>query len=287
MIKTILVLTSILFISCSNNNEKLELDESIYSNNTLEDYELFENANKFINENLFDQALMELDKLEVIFPASKYTNKGMLVSAYIYFLKKDYEETRAITENYKKYYPGSLDIIYANYLEAMTYYVLIKKPNFSQKDSLQALNKFNFIINAYPNNKYEIDIITKINVIKNNISDNNLLIAKYYLDKKKYNAALVYLKENFELYNSSYSIEETLFYLIKIYHLINEEQIAKQYAAILAYNFPDSIWYQNAYNIINNITDIKNDDKWFKKFNPVKILIKNKEVNENEILKIQ
>ena len=287
MIKTILVLTSILFISCSNNNEKLELDESIYSNNTLEDYELFENANKFINENLFDQALMELDKLEVIFPASKYTNKGMLVSAYIYFLKKDYEETRAITENYKKYYPGSLDIIYANYLEAMTYYVLIKKPNFSQKDSLQALNKFNFIINAYPNNKYEIDIITKINVIKNNISDNNLLIAKYYLDKKKYNAALVYLKENFELYNSSYSIEETLFYLIKIYHLINEEQLAKQYAAILAYNFPDSIWYQNAYNIINNITDIKNDDKWFKKFNPVKILIKNKEINENEILKIQ
>jgi len=287
MIKTILALTSILFISCSNNNEKLELDESIYSNNTLEDYELFENANKFINENLFDQALLELDKLEVIFPASKYTNKGMLVSAYIYFLKKDYEETRAITENYKKYYPGSLDIIYANYLEAMTYYVLIKKPNFSQKDSLQALNKFNFIINAYPNNKYEIDIITKINVIKNNISDNNLLIAKYYLDKKKYNAALVYLKENFELYNSSYSIEETLFYLIKIYHLINEEQLAKQYAAILAYNFPDSIWYQNAYNIINNITDIKNDDKWFKKFNPVKILIKNKEINENEILKIQ
>lgn len=287
MIKTILALTSILFISCSNNNEKLELDESIYSNNTLEDYELFENANKFINENLFDQALLELDKLEVIFPASKYTNKGMLVSAYIYFLKKDYEETRAITENYKKYYPGSLDIIYANYLEAMTYYVLIKKPNFSQKDSLQALNKFNFIINAYPNNKYEIDIITKINVIENNISDNNLLIAKYYLDKKKYNAALVYLKENFELYNSSYSIEETLFYLIKIYHLINEEQIAKQYAAILAYNFPDSIWYQNAYNIINNITDIKNDDKWFKKFNPVKILIKNKEINENEILKIQ
>lgn len=287
MIKTILALTSILFISCSNNNEKLQLDESIYSNNTLEDYELFENANKFINENLFDQALLELDKLEVIFPASKYTNKGMLVSAYIYFLKKDYEETRAITENYKKYYPGSLDIIYANYLEAMTYYVLIKKPNFSQKDSLLALNKFNFIINAYPNNKYEIDIITKINVIKNNISDNNLLIAKFYLDKKKYNAALVYLKENFELYNSSYSIEETLFYLIKIYHLINEEQLAKQYAAILAYNFPDSIWYQNAYNIINNITDIKNDDKWFKKFNPVKILIKNKEINENEILKIQ
>ena len=28
---------------------------------------------------------------------------------------------------YKKYYPGSKDIVYANYLDAMTYYVLMKK----------------------------------------------------------------------------------------------------------------------------------------------------------------
>ena len=50
----------------------------------------------------------------------------MLVKAYINFLNKDYEKTRAIAEMYKKYYPGSKDIVYANYLDAMTYYVLIK-----------------------------------------------------------------------------------------------------------------------------------------------------------------
>ena len=40
-------------------------------------------------------------------------------------VKKDYERTRAISESYKQYYPGSKDITYANYLEAMTYYILI------------------------------------------------------------------------------------------------------------------------------------------------------------------
>lgn len=286
MFKAILLFISILFISCSNNNEKSEIDESIYTNNTLEDYELFEKANKFINDNLFDQALLELDKLEVIYPASIYTNKGRLVSAYIYFLKKDYEKTRAVTENYKKYYPGSSDIVYANYLEAMTYYVLIKKPNYSQKDSLLALEKFNFILNAYPNSKYEIDVITKINVINNNISNNNLLTAKFYLEKNNYNAALIYLKENFEAYNSSFSIEETLFYLVKIYYSLNEEEVAKQYAAILAYNFPNGIWYKKSYDIINKITNIQKDETWFKKFNPIKIFIKDKKIEENELLEI-
>ena len=78
------------------------------------------------------------------------------------FLKKDYEKTRALAEMYKNYYPGSKDIVYANYLEAMTYYVLIKKSDYSQENTNKALEKFNFILNAYPNSKYEIDIITKI-----------------------------------------------------------------------------------------------------------------------------
>ena len=38
-----------------------------------------------------------------------------------------------LAEMYKKYYPGSKDIVYANYLDAMTYYVLIKKSDYSQK----------------------------------------------------------------------------------------------------------------------------------------------------------
>ena len=287
MFKAILLTISILFISCSNNNENLDFDEGIYENNLLDDYELFQRANKFISENLYDQALVELDKLEVIYPTSKYANKGMLVAAYIHFLRKDYEKTRAITENYKKYYPGSSDIVYANYLEAMTFYVLIKKPNYSQKDSLEALKKFNFILNAYPNSEYEIDVITKINVINNNISNNNLLVAKFYLEKKNYNAALIYLKENFELYNSSFSIEETLFYLIKIYYSLNEEEIAKQYAAILAYNFPDSVWYKKSYDIINQLSEAENDESWFKKLNPIKLFISNEATEDNQILNIQ
>jgi len=279
--KPILCLLLLFFISCaSNDTSELELNQNLYENNTLEDFELFENANKFINSGEYELALIELDKLEVLFPSSPYSNKGMLLNAYIHFLKKDYEKTRALAENYKKYYPGSKDIVYANYLDAMTYYILIKKPDYSQKDAFTALDKFNFILNAYPNSKYEIDIITKIQVIDNNLAMNKLSTAKFYLDKKNINAALIYLKDIFENHSSSLSIEETLFLLVKIYKSLKEDEISKNYAAILAYNFPDSEWYRKSYNLINDI-EIKNNQKgWFEKFNPIK-LIKNSKEEEN------
>ena len=279
--KLILCFLLFLFVSCaSNDTSEIELNQNLYDNNTLEDFELFENANKFINSGEYELALIELDKLEVLFPSSPYSNKGMLLNAYIHFLRKDYEITRALAENYKKYYPGSKDIVYANYLDAMTYYILIKKPDYSQKDALAALDKFNFILNAYPNSKYEIDVITKIQVIDNNLAMSKLSTAKFYLDKKNINGALIYLKDIFDNHSSSLSIEETLFLLVKIYKSLKEDEISKNYAAILAYNFPESEWYGKSYNLINDIEIENNQKNWFEKFNPIK-LIKNSKEEEN------
>ena len=288
MYKAILIFILIFIISCSSNDkEDIISDQSLYENNLLEDYELYEKANDYIASDQLDLALIELDKLEVLFPSSKYASKGMLITAYIHFLDEEYEKTRAIAESYKKYYPGSKDRVYANYLEAMTYYVLIKKSQYSQKNSELAIQNFNFILNAFPNSKYEIDIITKIQIIENTLAEHKLSTAKFYLNKKNINASLVYLKDIFYNYNTSLSIEETLYLLVKIYDLIDEIEIAKSYASILAYNFPESKWYKLSYNLINNIDeDLSGDDKWFEKYNPIKIFINKQEVDDFEIQRI-
>jgi outer membrane protein assembly factor BamD len=286
--KAILIFISIFIISCSSNDkEDIISDQSLYENNLLEDYELYEKANDYITSDKLDLALIELDKLEVLFPSSKYASKGMLITAYIHFLDEEYEKTRAIAESYKKYYPGSKDRVYANYLEAMTYYVLIKKSQYSQKNSELAIQNFNFILNAFPNSKYEIDIITKIQIIENTLADHKLSTAKFYLNKKNINASLLYLKDIFYNYNTSLSIEETLYLLVKIYDLIDEIEIAKSYASVLAYNFPESKWYKLSYNLINDIDeDLSGDSKWFEKYNPIKVFINKQEVDDFEIQRI-
>ena len=185
---------------------------------------------------------------------------------------------------HKQYYPGSKDIVYANYLDAMTYYVLMKKYNYSQENSNKALEKFNFILNAYPNSRYEIDIITKIKLINNNLAAEKLNIAKYYLDKGNTNGSLVYLIDIFNNHSSSLSIEETLFLISKIYYFLEEYELAKNYASILAYNFPESEWYRKSYNLINDLDDINENKKWYEKFNPIKIFLTDEENNSNNSL---
>ena len=274
----------IVIISCSSNDkDEYEFDQSLYENNDLKDDELFNLANEYISSKQLDSALIELDKIEVLFPSSQFANKSMLVTAYIHFLKKDYEKTRAIAEMYRNYYPGSKDIVYANYLEAMTYFVTMKKNDYSQENSRKALQKFNFILNAYPNSKYEIDIITKIKIINNNLSEQKLKIAKYYLDKDNNNASLIYLLDIFNNHNTSTSIEETLFLITKIYFTLDEQELSKNYASILAYNFPKSKWYQKSYNLINGLEGVSSGSNWYEKFNPIKILIQDEENNYNNV----
>ena len=287
MKKSILILLLYLIISCtSSDNDNFNNDQSLYENISFKDYELFNFANEYIESNQLELALIELDKIEVIYPTSPYANKSMLLKAYIYFLKKDYEKTRAISEMYKNYYPGSKDLVYANYLEAMTYYVLIKKSEYTQENTFKALEKFNFILNAYPNSSYEIDILTKIKLINNNLAAEKLSIAKYYLEKNNTNGSLVYLKDIFDNHSSSLSIEETLFLITKIYYTLEEYELAKNYASILAYNFPKSEWYEKSYNIINGLDDVSNNENWYERFNPIKIF-KKEEINSYNNTSIQ
>ena len=91
------------------------------------------------------------------------------------------------------------------------------------------------------------------------------------------------MKDIFNNHSSSLSIEETLFLLTKIYYSIEEYEIAKNYASILAFNFPKSKWYIKSYNLINGLEDVGKDKKWFEKFNPIEIFKQERQKNSNNI----
>jgi hypothetical protein len=58
---------SFFIISCSvNDKDEYKNDQSVYENNTLKDFELFELANNYISSKQFESALIQLDKLEVL-----------------------------------------------------------------------------------------------------------------------------------------------------------------------------------------------------------------------------
>ena len=71
MKKSILTLLLYFIISCtSSDKDDFNNDESLYENVSFKDYELFNFANEYINSSQLELALIELDKIEVIYPTS-------------------------------------------------------------------------------------------------------------------------------------------------------------------------------------------------------------------------
>ena len=274
--KILILIFCLLVISCNRATEVIEQPNE-YENNIKEDYELFENANQELQSNNYKEAISELDKIQVFFPNSKYSAKARLMISYINFINGEYEKTKASTENFIKYYPGNEDIVYAYYLNAMTNYVQMKKPEFDQKNTKETKSKLIFINNAFPDNKYAQDIILKLNIVNNSLAEQQLNIGKYYEDNNDYAIALNYFLEIFNDYQETLVIEEVLYLISKNYLVLDEKKLATKYASILGYNYSESKWYKKSYNLIKNINvNIEKNSKWYEKLNPIKLIKREK-----------
>ena len=274
--KILILILSLLLISCNRATEVIEQPNE-YENNIKEDYELFENANQELQSNNYKEAISELDKIQVFFPNSKYSATARLMISYINFINGEYEKTKASTENFIKYYPGNEDIVYAYYLNAMTNYVQMKKPEFDQKNTKETKSKLIFINNAFPDNKYAQDIILKLNIVNNSLAEQLLGIGKYYEDNNDYAIALNYFLEIFNDYQETLVIEEVLYLISKNYLILDEKKLATKYASILGYNYSESKWYKKSYNLIKNINvNIEKNSKWYEKLNPIKLIKREK-----------
>ena len=274
--KILIIVICLLAVSCNRPTKVIE--ESIkYENNIREDYELFENANQELRLKNYEEAISELDKIQIFFPNSKYSAKARLMISYINFINGEYEKTKASTESFIKYYPGNENVVYAYYLNAMTDYVLIKKPEFDQENTEETKKKLIFINNAFPDNKYKQDIILKLNIVNNSLAEQLLGIGKFYENNEDYAIALNYYLEIFKDYQETLVIEEVLYRIIKIYLILDEKELATRYASILGYNYSESKWYKKSYNLIKNIKDeIEENYKWYERLNPIKLIKREK-----------
>ena len=78
----LIILLNLAIFSCSKQSPlDLELPNDSLENNNLKDFEIFERANILIDDNQLDLALIELEKLEIIYPGSMYTRKSILLNA--------------------------------------------------------------------------------------------------------------------------------------------------------------------------------------------------------------
>jgi len=237
------------FISCSNKPiEKSTIKET---NLELQMIEAYQEGLKELNRGDALFAARKFNEAEILYPQSEIAPQAALMAAYSYYSQNYYGDAEAELERFFKVYSNHKDISYAKYLLALCYYEQIV----DEKKDLESIENskriFINIIEEYPNTDFAIDAEFKLDLINDILAAKEMYVGRYYVDRKKWIAAINRFEFVIKNYDTTIYVEEALYRLVEIYYILGLEAEAKKYASLLGYNYQSSEWYENSYGIFN------------------------------------
>ena len=213
-----------------------------------------------LDAELYEEANLKFENINFKFPLSNEGIQSLIMIAFIEYAQLNYDEAIYKFDRIIKKYPSHKNIDYAYYMRAMCYFEQIKHEALDGKNNQEAMENFNQIINRFPESKYARDSQQKIIFVKENIAAKHMDIALFYLNQKKYLAALNRYNIVINEYSQSKFTPEALYREVEIFYTLGMIDDAKKTSAVIGYNYPKSKWYNYSYKLLK-----KNDDKNNKK----------------------
>ena len=254
MIKATVFLISVTFmlpiISCAEKENviKEELTET--------PEQLYAIAKIDLDKQLYEEAKLKFENINFKFPLSNEGIQSLIMIAFIEYAQLNYDEAIYKFDRIIKKYPSHKNIDYAYYMRAMCYFEQIKHEALDGTNNQKAMENFSQIINRFPESKYARDSQQKLILVKENIAAKHMDIALFYLNQKKYLAALNRYNIVINEYSQSKFTPEALYREVEIYYTLGMIDDAKKTSAVIGYNYPKSKWYKYSYKLLK-----KNDDK--------------------------
>ncbi len=215
----------------------------------------------------YEGAAKSFNQLDKQYPYSQWQRKGLLMATFAQFQSGAYEDAIGSAKRYIGLFPNADDVAYAYYLEAMSYYNQIPDVSRDQDRSAKAAELFATIVEKYPKSEYVDDARYKLQVCRDQLAGKEMMIGRYYLNQRNYVAAVGRFREVLAKYQTTRHAEEALMRLTEAYLALGLPNEAQTAAAVLGHNFPDSVWYKDAYALLKNGGLEPNEDKgsWISK----------------------
>ncbi len=210
---------------------------------------LYNKSKKYMELKIWDNAILNYKNLRNQYPFGRYAEQGSLELAYSYY--KNYEMELAIStlERFIKNYPAHEHLDYAYYLKGLIYFESERglmqkiKPDDvidrNQENAKQAFVSLKTFIEKFPNSQYAADAELRMIYLRNQLAAYELLVAKYYLRRKAYVAAINRSKYVVESYQKSDSVADSLAVMIESYTQLGQPDLASSSNLVLQANFPN------------------------------------------------
>tara|TARA_B100001057_G_scaffold121630_1_gene120432 strand:- start:578 stop:1408 length:831 start_codon:yes stop_codon:yes gene_type:complete len=202
-------------------------------------------------------ATKKFNEAELLYPQSEWAPQASLMASYAYWVAGFYSNSVDELKRFVKLYPKSENLDYAYYLLAMNYYDSIVDEKKDLRPLIEAKKYFKYIIKEYPESDYALDGKYKLELIRELLAAKEIYIARHYIEKEKWVAAINRLKIIVTDYETTVYVEEALHRLVEVYYIIGLEDEAQKYAKTLGYNYQSSEWYKQSYKVFNKDYKVK------------------------------
>lgn len=211
---------------------------------------IYNDAFKSLRKHDFNEAALKFEEIERQHPYSVWARRSILMSAYSYYLSNKYSDSIIATERYIGLHPGTSEVAYAYYLKAICYYEQISDVGRDQKSTEEAKKALDNVVRRFPNTEYARDARLKLDMTRDHLAGKELAIGRYYLKRQQYVAAINRFRTVIEQYQTTSHVPEALHRLTEAYLALGIKREAQTAAAVLGYNYPGSLWYEDSYKLL-------------------------------------
>ena len=217
-----------------------------------------EPADKLYNQGVFllneqkdyKGAAKKFEEVDRQHPYSDWARKALIMSAYAYYEARDYDDSVTAARRYISLHPGSPEAPYAQFLIGSSYFDQIPDVTRDQGRTERAIAALDEVVRKYPNTEYAVTAKRKIEIGRDQLAAKEMDIGRANQQKKNFIGAINRFKVVVTQYQTTRHVEEALLRLTECYMALGIVEEAQTAAAVLGHNFPESPWYQDAYNLV-------------------------------------
>lgn len=215
---------------------------------TLPVDEMYEVAHSALVRGNNERAIRYYQRLISRFPFGLYTEQAQLELAYAQYKAKQPDQAVSTVDRFLKTYPTHPKADYAQYLRGVTNfyrevsflgrYIDIDASLRDQGSTRQSFVDFSKLLRDYPDSAYAEDARQRMIYLRNLMAEHEVNIARYYLRRAAWVAAVNRAKYVLENYQEAPEAGDALAIMVEAYSQMGEQQLADDTRRVLELNYP-------------------------------------------------
>ncbi|MGI9308675.1 MAG: outer membrane protein assembly factor BamD [Gammaproteobacteria bacterium] len=210
---------------------------------------LYDEAVKAADSGNYRNAIAYYETLEARYPFSNQAKQGQLNLIYVYYKNGEAESTVDAAIQFERENPTHPRVDYALYMQGLAYFGgehgrfhRLFNVDLSERppvDAIQSFDAFSKLVRRYPDSLYVADARQRMIFLRNRLADHENHIARYYMKRGAYAAAINRAQYSIKVYDGAPAIPESLMIMIDGYHGLGMTDLAEETERVLAASYPD------------------------------------------------